>query len=397
MTHDNWKPRTRLVHGGSVRSGFGETSEALFLNSGFTYDSAEAAEARFKAKEPGFVYSRFANPTVRMFEERMALLDGAGDARATASGMAAVAAAILSHLEAGDHVVAARALFGSSLYILNKLLPRYGIGVTLVNGVNPDEWTSAATARTRLFFLETPTNPGLEILDIAAIAASAHKAGAVCIVDNVFATPLLQRPFELGADVVLYSATKHIDGQGRCLGGIILGDAKYISGPLHDYLKHTGPALSPFNAWVLLKGLETLDVRVARHQHNAAKLADALAGHAAVKRVLYPGRTDHPQHAIAARQMQGGGPMLALELKGGKPAAFRFCNALKLILISNNLGDAKSLVCHPQTTTHQSLSDAERALLGINDGLLRLSVGLEDEEDLVADVKRGLRAAGPEA
>jgi O-succinylhomoserine sulfhydrylase len=393
MTDTNWKPRTQLVHGGSVRSGFGETSEALFLNSGFTYESAEAAEARFKSDEPGFVYSRFANPTVRMFEERMALLDGAEDARATASGMAAVAAAILSRLEAGDHVVAARALFGSSLYILNKLLPRYGIGVTLVDGVRPDEWAAAATARTRLFFLETPTNPGLDVIDIAAVAAIAHRAGAVCIVDNVFATPLLQRPFELGADVVLYSATKHIDGQGRCLGGIILGDRDYISGPLHDYLKHTGPALSPFNAWVLLKGLETLDVRVTRHQHNAARLADALAGHAAVKRVLYPGRSDHPQHAVAARQMRSGGPMLALELNGGKRAAFRFCNGLRLILISNNLGDAKSLICHPQTTTHQSLSEAERAALGIDGGLLRLSVGLEDEDDLVADVERGLRAA----
>ena len=397
MTDTNWKPRTQLVHGGTVRSGFGETSEALFLNSGFTYESAEAAEARFESDEPGFVYSRFANPTVRMFEERMARLDGAEDARATASGMAAVAAAMLSRLETGDHVVAARALFGSSLYILGKLLPRYGIGVTLVDGVDLDAWTAAATARTKLFFLETPTNPGLEVLDIAAIAEIAHRAGAVCIVDNVFATPLLQRPFELGADVVVYSATKHIDGQGRCLGGIILGDREYISGPLHDYLKHTGPALSPFNAWVLLKGLETLDVRVERQQANAARLAEVLAGHKAVGRGLYPGRADHPQHEVAARQMRGGGPMLALELKGGKRAAFRFCNALELILISNNLGDAKSLICHPQTTTHQSLSDKERAQLGIGGGLLRLSVGLEDEDDLVADVQRGLRAANREA
>lgn len=385
-----WKPDTALVHGGTARTPHGETSEALYLNSGFTYQSAEAAEARFAADDPGFVYSRFANPTVRMFEERMMALDNAEDARATGTGMAAVAGALFSRLSAGDHVVAAKALFGSSLYILNKLLPRFGIRVTLVDGSDLDAWRDAARSGADILFLESPTNPTMEIIDIAAVAEIAHASGAVLVVDNVFATPLKQRPFELGADVVLYSATKHIDGQGRCLGGIILGDRKYVSGPLHDYLKHTGPSLSPFNAWVLLKGLETLSLRVERHQANAAAIADALQDHPQVQQVLYPGLASHPQFDIAQKQMTGGGPMLAVEIAGGKQGAFDFCNALKLMLISNNLGDAKTLICHPATTTHQSLSDAERAGLGISGGLLRISAGLEDSGDLVADIEGAL-------
>ncbi len=386
----NWKSRTLAVHGGVMRSQFGETSEALFLNSGFTYESAEAAEARFAADDPGFVYSRFANPTVRMFEERMIAIDGAEDARATATGMAAVAGALFAQLEAGDHLVAARALFGSSLYILNTLMPRFGIEVTLVDGVDLEQWQKAMRPQTKLLFIETPTNPALEVIDIAAMARIAHENGARLIVDNVFATPLLQRPFELGADVVVYSATKHIDGQGRCLGGIILGDKKFIGKSCHDYLKHTGPSLSPFNAWVMLKGLETLDIRVRQMQENAAAIANALKGSRHVKRVIYPGDADHPQAEVIARQMSGGGPMLAVEMAGGKGAAFVFCNALELILISNNLGDAKSLITHPATTTHQSLSDEDKAALGINGGLLRISAGLEDPDDLAGDVTRAL-------
>lgn len=389
MSND-WKTDTALIHGGTSRTHHLETSEALYLNSGFTYESAEAAEARFAADNPGFVYSRFANPTVRMFEERMAALDGAEDARATGTGMAAVAAALMSRLSAGDHVVAAKALFGSSLYILNKLLPRFDVRVSLVDGCDLEAWREASEGGAKVFFLESPTNPTLEIIDIAAVAEIAHAAGAVLVVDNVFATPIKQRPFELGADVVLYSATKHVDGQGRCLGGVILGGKKYISGPLHDYLKHTGPSLSPFNAWVLLKGLETLSLRVERHQINAAAIANALESHASVRQVFYPGLPSHPQYHIAQKQMSGGGPMVAVDMVGGKTAAFAFCNALKLMLISNNLGDAKTLICHPATTTHQSLTDGERAELNIGGGLLRISAGLEDTTDLIADVEGAL-------
>ncbi len=393
MSND-WKSDTALVHGGTTRTQHGETSEALYLNSGFTYESAEAAEARFAADDPGFVYSRFANPTVRMFEERMMALDGAEDARSTGTGMAAVAGALMSRLSAGGHVVAAKALFGSSLYILNKLLPRFGIKVTLVDGCDLEAWRKAAKSGAKVFFLESPTNPTMEVIDISAVAGIAHSAGGVLVVDNVFATPLKQRPFELGADVVLYSATKHIDGQGRCLGGIILGDKKYVSGPLHDYLKHTGPSLSPFNAWVMLKGLETLSLRVERHQVNAAAIANALEGHSLVKQVFYPGSPSHPQYETAQKQMSGGGPMLAVDMAGGKKDAFAFCNALKLMLISNNLGDAKTLICHPATTTHQSLTDEERIELGIGGGVLRISAGLEDTDDLVADVEGALDAIG---
>ncbi len=380
------RPATQLVHGGTLRSQFGETAEALFMTQSYVYDSAEQAERRFKGDEPGFIYSRYANPTVAMFEERMRLMEGAEAARATASGMAAVTSIFLSWLKAGDHVVAAKALFGSNRYVIEDLLPRYGIKSTLVDGNDLKAWKKAARRNTKAFFLESPTNPTLDIIDIAAVAEIAHQAGARLVVDNVFATPLLQKPFALGADVVVYSATKHIDGQGRCLGGVILADAKFVDDHLHTFLRQTGPSMSPFNAWVLLKGLETLPVRVERQTANAAELADRLSAHKRISRVLYPGRADHPQAEIAKRQMTGGSTMIAFEVKGGRKAAFAVENALKVIRISNNLGDAKSLITHPSTTTHQRLSEDARLELGITQGLLRLSVGLEDVEDLAEDL-----------
>ena len=388
-----WRPATKLVHEGTLRSQFGETSEAIFLNSGYVYQSAEQAEARFKGDEEGFVYSRYANPTVAMFESRMCALEGAPAARGTSSGMAAVAASLLCHLKTGDHVVSARALFGSCRYIVEDLLPRYGIETTLIDGRDLRAWEAAVRPNTRAFFFETPTNPVLELVDIETVSKIAKGAGALVVVDNVFATPLLQRPMPLGADIVVYSATKHIDGQGRCLGGVVLGPEEFIEEKLHNYLKHTGPSLSPFNAWVLLKGLETLPVRVERHCASAASIADFLAGRKEVVRVFYPGRADHPQGALAKRQMAGGGPLVALEVKGGKDAAFRFMNALEIVKISNNLGDAKSLVTHPATTTHQRLSPEARAELGIFDNSVRLSIGLEDADDLMADLDQALCAA----
>jgi O-succinylhomoserine sulfhydrylase len=387
-----WQPRTNLVHGGGVRSGFGETSEAIFLTSGFVYQNAELAEARFKNEEPGFVYSRFGNPTVTMFEERLALLEGAEAARATASGMAAVNAALMCQVRAGDRVVASRALFGSCRYIIEDILPRLGVITSFVDGTNLDAWRAALTAGTRCVFIETPANPTLDIIDIAAVAGLAHAVGAKLIVDNVFASPILQRPLTHGADIVVYSATKHIDGQGRCLGGAILADNAFVTDLLTPYLRHTGPALSPFNAWVLLKGLETLDLRVREHTLNAGKVADFLAGHRAVRRVLYPGLADHPQHALAQRQMTGGGNLIAFEVEGDKARAFRVLNALTLINISNNLGDTKSLITHPATTTHQRLAPGERDRLGIGDNMLRLSVGLEDVQDIVDDLDAALAA-----
>jgi O-succinylhomoserine sulfhydrylase len=387
-----WQPRTNLVHGGGVRSGFGETSEAIFLTSGFVYQNAELAEARFKNEEPGFVYSRFGNPTVTMFEERLALLEGAEAARATASGMAAVNAALMCQVRAGDRVVASRALFGSCRYIIEDILPRLGVVTTFVDGTNLDAWRAALTAGTRCVFIETPANPTLDIIDIAAVAGLAHAVGAKLIVDNVFASPILQRPLTHGADIVVYSATKHIDGQGRCLGGAILADNAFVTDLLTPYLRHTGPALSPFNAWVLLKGLETLDLRVREHTLNAGKVADFLTGHRAVRRVLYPGLADHPQHALAQRQMTGGGNLIAFEVEGDKARAFRVLNALTLINISNNLGDTKSLITHPATTTHQRLAPEERDRLGIGDNMLRLSVGLEDVQDIVDDLDAALAA-----
>ncbi|ESY84982.1 O-succinylhomoserine sulfhydrylase [Mesorhizobium australicum] len=389
----NWKPQTALVHGGTLRSGFGETSEAMYLTQGYVYQTAQAAEARFKGEEPGFIYSRYANPTVDMFEKRMCALEGAEDARATASGMAAVTAALLCSVKAGDHIVAARALFGSCRWVVETLAPRYGIEATLIDGTEIANWEKAVRPNTKLFFLESPTNPTLEVVDIAAVASLANSIGARLVVDNVFATPLQQKPLQLGAHIVVYSATKHIDGQGRCLGGVILSDKKWIDENLHDYFRHTGPSLSPFNAWTLLKGLETLPLRVRQQTESAGKIADFLAEQPQIARVIYPGRADHPQADIVKKQMSGGSTLICLDVKGGKPAAFALQNALDIVLISNNLGDAKSLITHPATTTHKNLNDEARAELGIGPGTLRLSVGLEDTDDLLEDIAQALKAA----
>ena len=384
---------TRLVHEGGQRSPYGETSETLYLTQGFIYETAESAEARFRNEEPGFSYTRFSNPTTEMFEERMATLEGAEAARATATGMAAVTAAMMGQVRAGDHVVAARALFGSCRWVIEDLMPRCGVGFTLVDGTNLDEWRRSVRPETKAFFIETPTNPSLEIIDIEAVAAIAHEAGATLTVDNVFATPLWQKPIALGADCVVYSATKHIDGQGRCLGGVILGSTDFIENKMQQFLRMTGPSISPFNSWVLLKGLETLPLRVERQTNTAGILADALPSHPGVARIVYPGRKDHPQAALIARQMTGGSTMIAIEVKGGKEGAFRFMNALELVKISNNLGDAKSLVTHPATTTHQRFSPQLRAEMGISDGLVRFSTGLEDPNDLLRDLTQALDAA----
>jgi O-succinylhomoserine sulfhydrylase len=388
-----WAPETQLVHGGSLRSEFGETSEAMFLTQGFVYPNAETAEARFKNEDPGYQYSRFGNPTVEMFEERIRLLEGAEMARATASGMAAVNAAVLSYLKAGDHIVSARALFGACRYIVDVLCRRYGIETTLIDGRDLGEWEKAIRPNTKMFFFETPSNPTLELVDIEAVSKLAKQIGALVVVDNVFATPMLQHPLQLGADVVVYSATKHIDGQGRCLGGVVLGSKDYVTNHLQEFLRQTGPSLSPFNAWVMLKGLETMPVRVRAQVATAARIADHLASSKGIKRVLYCGRDDHPQADIARKQMSGGGQMVAFEVEGGKAGAFALMNALQLIKISNNLGDAKSLITHPATTTHHRIGPEARAELGIGDGLLRLSVGLEAFEDLEADLDSGLAAA----
>ena len=387
---ENLQPETLLVHGGTLRSQFGETSEALFLTQGYVYASAEEAEARFTNVSPGYQYSRFGNPTVTMFEERMRLLEGAEAARATATGMAAVTASLLSFLKAGDHIVAARALFGSCRYIVEDLCPRFGITSTLIDGRNLKAWERAVRPSTRAFFFETPTNPTLELVDIAAVSKIAHAGGALVVVDNVFATPLLQKPLQHGADIVVYSATKHIDGQGRCLGGVVLGSKEYLDKHLQVFLRQTGPSMSPFNAWVLLKGLETLPLRVRAQTGTAGRLADLLAGFTGVAKVLYPGRPDFAQAELAARQMTGGSTILSFEIKGGKAETFKFLNALNIIKISNNLGDAKSLITHPATTTHQRLTPAARAELGIGDNLVRLSVGLEAYQDLAADISRAL-------
>lgn len=392
MTHHDPDHRleTRLVHEGQLRTPFGETSEALFLTQGFIYESAESAERRFLNEEPGYSYSRYSNPTIDMFEQRMASLEGAETARATASGMAAVTAAMVSQVQAGDHVVAARGLFGSCRWVVEDFLPRFGVGCTLVDGMDLEAWRKAVRPETKAFLLETPSNPSLQIIDIAGVAQIAHDSGATLTVDNVFATPLYQKPLALGADCVVYSATKHIDGQGRCLGGVILGSNEFIEGKVQQFLRMTGPSISPFNAWVLLKGLETLSLRVERQTANAGFLADALHGHPKLQGLTYPGRADHPQADLIRRQMSGGSTMIALTVKGEKEGAFRFMNALRLIRISNNLGDAKSLVTHPSTTTHQRFAPALRAEMGISDGLVRLSVGLEHQEDLLADLLTAL-------
>ncbi|MCY4032428.1 MAG: O-succinylhomoserine sulfhydrylase [Hyphomicrobiales bacterium] len=388
-----WRPQTRLVHGGTQRSQHGEAAEALFLTSGYVYDHPEIARDRFAGDADGFTYSRFANPTVRMFEERLTALEGAETARATATGMAAVTASMLSYLQAGDHVVAAKALFSSCRYVIEELLPRFGMTFTLVDGLDLEQWRAACRPETKAFFLETPTNPRLEVLDLRSIADIAHDNGALLIVDNVFATPILQRPMEFGADIVVYSATKYIDGQGRCLGGCVLCSEQFLEDHLAMYMKHTGPAMSPFNAWVMLKGLETIDLRIRKHCDNARVLAEFLNGSPAVRRVFYPGLPNHPQHNLAMSQMDGfGGGMIAFEIDGDQSKAFRFLDALEIILISNNLGDTKSLITHPTTTTHQRLEEEARLELGIGGNLLRLSVGLEDVEDLRADLEMALAA-----
>jgi O-succinylhomoserine sulfhydrylase len=381
-----YRPETELVHAGSLRSEFGETSEALFLTQGHVYPSAEDCEARFKGESPGFIYARFSNPTVTMFERRMAAFEGAEAARATASGMAAVTAALMGLVQAGDHVVSSKALFGSCRYVVSELLPRFGVASTMVDGTDLRAWQAAVRPETKAFFLESPANPTLEVIDIAAVAEIAKACGAKLVVDNVFSTPLWQRPFALGADCVVYSATKHIDGQGRCLGGVILGSEEFIQTHVHTLLRQTGPSMSPFNAWVLLKALETLPIRLERQTRTAGEIADALAGHSKVARLIYPGRPDHPQAEIIKRQMSGGSTLIALDVAGGKAGAFRFLNGLRLVKISNNLGDAKSLITHPATTTHQRFTDAERAEMGVSQGLVRLSVGLEHRDDLIEDL-----------
>ena len=387
-----YRQQTELVRGGLNRSPFSETSEALFLTSGYTYPTAEAAEAAFKGENDRFIYSRYANPTVRMLEERLSLLEGAEDCRVTASGMAAVFAALMCQLKAGDRVVASRALFGSCHYIVAEILPRFGVETILIDGRDLAAWERELNKGAAAIFIESPSNPTLEIIDIPAVAKLARKADACFIVDNVFATPVLQKPLALGADVVVYSATKHIDGQGRCLGGAILGTRAFVEDKLFNFLKHSGPALSPFNAWVLLKALETLDLRVRQHCLNAQDLARFLLEQHGISRVLYPGLDSHPQCELVQAQMSGGASVITIELEGGKERAFRFLNALQLVDISNNLGDAKSLTTHPATTTHQRLSEEERLELGITGGMVRLSVGLEDVEDLKEDVARALRA-----
>jgi O-succinylhomoserine sulfhydrylase len=394
MSQSVYRPATLLVHGGTTRSGYGETAEAIFLTSGFVYENAEQAEATFKGEVSHYQYSRFGNPTVAMLEERLAQLEGAEACRATATGMAAVHAAMLSHLKTGDRVVASRALFGSCHWIVSTLLPRYGITSEFVDGTDLDAWAEALSTPATMVLLESPSNPMLEVLDLPAICDMAHKAGALVVVDNVFATPLLQKPFELGADIVVYSCTKHIDGQGRVLGGAVLGRKAWVEDTLQPFIRNTGPSMSPFTAWVLLKGLETLSLRVDASSRSARRVADALAGNPAVQRVLYPERADHPQHALAMRQMRGGGTMVSFELES-KEAAFAAMNAFRLIAVSNNLGDSKSLATHPATTTHMRIGADERARLGITDGAIRLSVGLEDVDDLIEDLETalaGLRA-----
>ena len=396
MTHTTYRTATQLVHGGTTRSPYGETSEALFLTSGFVYDSAEQAEDTFAGTVSHYQYSRFGNTTVAMLEARLAGIEGAEACRATATGMAAVHAAMLSHLKAGDRVVAARALFGSCHWIVSTLLPRYGITSEFVDGTDLAAWRAALSRPTALVLVESPSNPMLEVVDLRAVCDLAHAAGAIVVVDNVFATPLLQKPIELGADVVVYSCTKHIDGQGRVLGGAVLGRKTWIEDTLQPFIRNTGPSLSPFNAWLLLKGLETLALRVNAASASAAAVADRLAAHPAVSRVWYPGRTDHPQHALAMAQMSAGGTLVSFELRGGKPAAFAAMNACRLVAVSNNLGDSKSLATHPATTTHMRIGAEERARLGITEGVIRLSVGLEDVADLIEDLVQALDTAAPE-
>lgn len=392
-TPGKWRKRTIGVRGATMRSPFQETSEALFLTSGYAYENSEEAEARFKGEIPGYQYSRYANPTVTMFEERMAMLEGAPIAQATATGMAAVSAALLSALNAGDHIVAAKAMFGSCLNVVTEILPRFGVTHTLVDGGDVAQWQAAIKPNTRVLFLETPSNPTLSIVDLKAVAKVANDAGAYLVVDNVFASPVLQRPMELGAHVSVQSSTKYIDGQGRALGGVVSCTEDFYKKHLQAWIRNTGPSISPFTAWLHLKGLETLDMRVRQHCENAAKVADFLATQRKVTRVLYPFRADHPQHNLARAQMEAGGGIVAFEIEGGKKAAFKLSNALGIIDISNNLGDAKSIITHPETTTHSKLTPQARAELGVTSGLLRLSVGLEDADDLCEDLEQAIKAA----
>ncbi|MCA0872059.1 O-succinylhomoserine sulfhydrylase [Seohaeicola saemankumensis] len=386
-----WNTRTRAVHGGSRRSQYGEVSEAIFLTQGFVYDSAEAAEARFiESGDDEFIYARYGNPTVKMFEERIASLEGAEDAFATASGMAAVSGALTAMLKAGDHVVSAKALFGSCLYVLEDVLTRFGVEVTFVDGTDMDQWRAAVRPDTKAVFFESVSNPTLEVVDIRAVSQIAHEVGALVLVDNVFATPVFSDAIAQGADVVIYSATKHIDGQGRTLGGVILGTREFIRKTVEPYMKHTGGSMSPFTAWVMLKGLETLSLRVNAQAENALRTIEAVREHPALVRAIYPGHPSHPQHNLALAQMEKGGTVISLDLKGGQPAAFTFLNALKIGKISNNLGDAKTIVTHPATTTHSRLTEEQRAELGITPGLVRVSMGIEDTEDLIGDIGQAL-------
>jgi O-succinylhomoserine sulfhydrylase len=388
---ENWKTRTKLVHSGIKRSQFGELSEALFLTQGFAYDNAEQAEARFIQNSPDeYIYGRYGNPTIRMFEERMIAIEGAEDAFATATGMAAVSGALFCLLEQGDHIISSKALFGSCMFVVDNILRRWGIEVTLVDGTDLDQWRDAMQPNTKVCFLESISNPTLEVCDIAGVSKIAHAGGAKLVVDNVFATPLFQQTLRLGADVVIYSATKHIDGQGRCLGGIVLGTEEYIQDIFIPFNKHTGMAMSPFNAWVMLKGLETISLRCEEQANNAQKIVNALKDKKNINRILYPTDVSHPQYELAASQMTKGGTVVSFELMGGKSAAFRFMNALEIITISNNLGDAKSLITHPVTTTHKNMAVEVRAAAGITDGFVRLSVGIEDPEDLILDLLQAL-------
>jgi len=394
MAGQQWAPQTVAVRGGLQRSGFDETAEALYLTSGFVYGSAQEAEAAFKDEIDHYIYSRYGNPTVSVFEERLRQLEGAPACYATGSGMAAVWVALAALCGAGDRVVASRALFGSCFVIVDEILPRFGVETVLVDGTDLAQWEAALSVPTTAVFFETPSNPMMELVDIAAVSALAHAAGARVVVDNVFGTPVFSRPLAHGADIVVYSATKHIDGQGRTLGGAVLGPADFIGGPVKNLMRHTGPSLSPFNAWVLTKGLETLRLRVEAMHRGALTVAGFLQERRGVRRVLHPWLPTHPQHALARRQMTGGGTVVTFEVDGGKEQAFALMNALGLIDISNNLGDAKSLTTHPATTTHRRLSPADRAAVGIQDGTIRLSVGLEDPDDLVADLDQALRVAG---
>jgi O-succinylhomoserine sulfhydrylase len=386
------REQTKLIRGGSLRSNFGETSEAIFLNSGFSYNSAEIAESRFNGEAPGYVYSRYLNPTLKMLEDKLSLIEGCEASCVMASGMAAVFASIMCQIKAGDHFIASRVLFGSCFYIATKILPNYGIEVTLIDGTSEDEWRKAFKKNTKVVFIETPANPNLEIIDIEFVSKLCKEYKANLIVDNIFSSPFSQKPFELGADIVIYSTTKHIDGQGRTLGGCVLGSKEFIKDILLPFHRHTGPALSPFNAWIILKSLDTFNLRMQQHCNNAEKIANFLENHSKIKKVLYPTLKSHPQYQVAQKQMKNGGAMIAFEIDGNKNDTFKVMNKLQIIDISNNLGDAKSLITHPATTTHSNLSAQEQLEIGITQSMCRLSVGLEDVDDLIKDLDQALQS-----